>query len=331
MTSVITTLAIVVAFSTSSQSDWAKLIADAQAMHRSSWRHGHLVCDVLFLPRKDLKEMSYHVDIRWSGERYLMKYSASDPNISPSDVQKQDEGLPLGNRPSFQELSANDGLFIFNPYSPLLSTFRSTRPIGSYWLRVSPLSSWLRCCPPTSNDGITWTEMLGREVEAKTGERSEITFEAIDADLVKQTRLDPGVGKLEVLYSMDKAMGNVVDFRYMDPGGNIGTHGAYAWKRSGNTVVLSSYEWTRMVKGTSATVDSHYKIDVASVSLDEEPDALFDSTEFISSLPDGLKVVDRDTGSESRLPGKPENVESQADTMSKLLRSRGFLKKPGVD
>lgn len=308
--------------------DWPTLIADAQAMNKGAWRQGRLRCDVTFKPRADQAESKYQVRMSWSEDRFLLRYKAFEPNLPETDVQEVDR-VPLEKRPDYLVLSNGEGLYHFNPYGRMLSTFRPGTQLQKYWLQVHPYHTLLRRCPPMMNDGRTWIEMLTFIPVSEAGESSTIKFERIDDDIVMQTRTDPGAGRLEIRYSMMKAKGNVVDSQYIPEGDRHATeHTTLEWKPVGESVMVESIETRSKLSGGKRVIDSFYRVDVLDASLEAQEESQFSTEAFFKLIPGGTKVVDREKSVEYRLPATPASVAKKADDLVERVRARGYLKKP---
>lgn len=308
--------------------DWPTLIADAQAMNKSAWRHGRLRCDITFKTRPNQPESHYEVRFFWSDEKFLLKYKALEPDSDKNSAQEID-GFPLAMRPEYVVLSNDEGVHHLSPYSHSLTILRPGTPLSHYWLQVHPRHALLRCCPPMMEEGRSWVEMLTFTPTSESGKRSTITFEKIDDDIVKQTRTDPGSGRLEIRYSMVKAKGNVIDSQYFPEGGAPAIdHTTFKWKPVGKSVMVEAIESRSKQNAGKYEIDSLYRVDVLDSSLEAQDESLFNTEVFLKSIPGGTTIVDREKSLQYRLPATPESVAKKADDLIERVRSRGYLKKP---
>jgi len=313
------------------QASLYKLLKDAQTTNRAALERGRMVAHVTLLPGKDRPTIESEATVLWERGRGLWIYRLSDPEkvYSPNNLPTE-WGAPLAKqRTAYRMIDKNKGYY-YEPYKEMLfiQKFDPTRgDMDSPILDVTPPLHWLRCCPPTHHDGRPWTELIGPDSPA-TSAGATVSIERGSDGLIRQTRVDPGLGKLEIVFSPDFCH-NVVEVTYLGQAAGIRSqHGGYQWEKLPNGIcVLKSCRFEQSAPGAPKDIDQIYNLEIKSIDLKANVSSRISFNALKAYLPPNVEVVDKVNNRSYQLNPVPAMAEAaRFRRNSAEIRSRGFLK-----
>ena len=306
--------------SASADDKWPDIIRDAQVANEALLRVGTASMTLTFRPDINKEEVAtVQADVSWNGEQLRSRVRVRDPMGALGGTVSSE---PLDKTPWELRLRDHKALYIFNPTTRTLFVHPATERFYPL-LELHPLQVWLKCCPP--GQGKLARDLIGyTPYKAQT---STFKYAPLDGRTIREVRRDSGRGVSETVYDLGLG-GNVVRLGYTVESGVRMSEGDYHWRKVGSASVLDRLHYIHLVPAKSGgSRTEEITLSVSGVELHTLPASEFDKASFLKGLPGDTLIDDRIKGRRYRLHPEVKMREQDLRDLSRLLRTRGFLKK----